>query len=389
MDNEQEMQFADPAWQPKVTREFETVAPTSQSTGSSGSNADAETVQNQAGPAEYDDYARGYRAQNTQTAGRERTFQNQSSSNQQGQVPPFQNQQQPFFQSQQPWYQRLPIWAWWLIGILVLGSIVQPATSQGGPSGSLFALVVVGGLIFVGWLLYTRRVRISPAGETQAAETHTFSVGAQPTIVLKNKAGAINLRAGQEGQVTITTTRRGYLFSPRFDQETPISYSQDSTTNTVTVRSGNWRPFGKNAVNFEVTVPPQANLQLTTNFGNIAAQNVAGQMTLRTDVGSIRATQVTLLGKSRLKSDAGSITLVGSLDPSGNYELSTDLGSITATLPTNASFSLEAQTDLGTITTNLPLVQQQRNKASGTVGTGPYPRLKAQTDLGSVNIYQR
>ena len=370
------MQFADPAWQPTVTREFEAPAPPP--TGTSSSDADAAT--NQAGEADYDDYAHGYRVHNTRSTGGGNLSQSQ-------QPPPqSQPQQQPFFPSLQAWFRRLPIWARWLIGVLILSSIVQNANAQGGPAGGIFSLLFVGALAFVGWLLWTRRVRINLSGETQAAQTRTFTVSTQPTIVLKNKAGSINLRAGQTGQVSITTTRRGYLFSQRFDKETPISYSQDSAANTVTARTGNWQPFGPNAITFEVVVPPQANLQLTTRAGSISVQNIAGQITLHSDTGILQATQVTLRGKSRLKTNLGTITFDGSLDPAGSYELTTNLGTIDATLPATSAFDLAAKTDIGTVTTNLPLIQQHYNKASGTVGTGPYPKLKLKTDMGTINV---
>jgi hypothetical protein len=396
VNDEQEMQFADPAWEPNVTREFEAIAPASPPTGASNSKMGAATT-TQAGEANYGDYARGYQAQSAPGAEGEYPSQSQQppplqgqrQQSFQGQNPPFQGQQPLTLQALQNWLRRFPIWVWWVIGVVIVGGAIQSITSGNNPVSVLFNLILVGALVFAGWLLWTRRVRVNLAGETQAAETHTFTVGAQPTVILKNKAGSINLRAGQEGQVSITTTRRGYLFSPRLDKETLISYSQDSAANIVTARTGSWRPFGKNAIGFEVVVPPQANLQLSTNFGNISVQNVAGQLSLHADAGSIQATDVTLQGKSRLKTDAGTIAFSGSLDPAGKYELITDLGTIDATLTANSSFELTAKTDLGTIATNLPLNQPQRNKAYGTVGSGPYPKLKVKTDVGTINIQRR
>ncbi|HEY3991930.1 MAG TPA: hypothetical protein VGM01_03515 [Ktedonobacteraceae bacterium] len=391
-DEQQEMQFADPAWQPKVTREFEASAPT----GVSNPSADTTTTA-QAEEAD-DNYAHGYRARSAPTAGRENPsqgqqpppFQNQQRPPFSGQQTPFQGQQQPpLLQQLQSFAKQIPVWAWWLAGILVLSSILQSAANQGGAAGAFFSLLFIGALVGIGWLLYTRRVRISLAGETQAPETHTFTVSAQPTVVLKNNAGSIRLRAGQAGQVRIITTRSGHLFSPRFDKETPISYTQNSATNTITARTGSWRPFGKNALTFEVTVPPQANLQLTTHFGTIAVQNVAGQINLRSEAGTIEATEVVLQGKSRLQANAGTIAFSGSLDPTGSYELITNLGTIDATLAANSSFDLEARTDLGTITTDPSLPQQQRNRVNGTVGNGPYPRLKVKTDLGTITVQRK
>ena len=393
------MQFADPAWQPKVTREFEAISPTGAT--SSSANVAATT---QAEKVDYTDYADGYRARSASTVGRDNPSQSQppppfqeKPPSFQGQPPPFQRQQpplaaqqqSPLLQQLQSWYRRLPAWAWWLIGILILSSILQSAASQGGVAGAFFSLLVIGALIGAGWLLVTRRVRISLMGETQAPETRVFTVSAQPTLVLKNNVGSIRLRAGQADQVRITSSKRGHLFSPRFDKETVISYTQDSANNTITARAGNWQPFGKNIVNFEITVPPQANLQLTTRLGTINVQNVAGQINLRSDAGTIQATDMALQGKSRLKTDFGTIAFSGSLDPTGNYELVTDLGTINATLVENSSFALEAKTDLGTITTDPSLPQQQRNRVNGNVGNGPYPRLKVKTDLGTINVQRK
>jgi DUF4097 and DUF4098 domain-containing protein YvlB len=231
-------------------------------------------------------------------------------------------------------------------------------------------------------------MRVNLHGEAQPSETHTFAVGTHPTVVITNRAGSIRLHAGQEGQVSITTTKRGYLFSQRFNSDAQVSYNQDSTINRVSARVDSWKPFGKHAIDFDIMVPPQASLELTTNAGNVSVQNIAGEMKLRSDAGNVSANQVTLHGQSRLRTNAGNVSFTGALDPTGDYELSTDLGNVQATLPADASFSLEAKTDLGSVTTNLPLMQKQHTKASGQVGSGPYPRLRAKTDLGSVRVHR-
>ena len=156
------MQFADPAWEPKVTREFEALAPTIPPPGAASSGGTAGTT-SQAGKAEYDDYAQGYRPQNAQTSGRGNPSQDQN-------PPPFQSQQQQPFQGQQAsftlqslqnWFKRLPVWAWWVIGVVVLGSFVQSGADQGGAFGVLFSLIFAGALVLIGLLLWTRRVRIN------------------------------------------------------------------------------------------------------------------------------------------------------------------------------------------------------------------------------------
>ena len=249
--------------------------------------------------------------------------------------------------------------------------------------GIVLLLCLCGG---IGWLIYNGFLRVNLSGEAQAPETRTFEVGAQPTLVINNKAGSVRVRAGQEGQVGITTTRRGYLFNQRPDNDAQISYNQEAASNRVTARVEAWKAFGKNAIDFDVVVPPQSNLELVTNAGIVSVQNIAGQITLRSDAGTISASQVTLRGQSRLRTNAGSISFNGVLDPAGDYELSTDLGTVDATLPADASFNLEAKTDLGTVTTNFPLAHSQMTRASGQVGSGPYPRLHVKTNLGTVTV---
>jgi hypothetical protein len=362
----QEMQFADPAWQPGTAQESgqEQVPPAPQPAWIPPPELEAATSTDE--PEQT--YSQGYRAQNTQAPGYDSSFQ---------------GQQQPFFQPQQPRQGHVPPWVWVLIVIVLLSGGPFFSFGNGGHIiGALWTLFV----LFVLWLLFTRRMRVSLSGDAQPAETRTFEVGPRPTIVINNKAGSVRLRAGQEGQVSITTTKRGFLFSQRWDQDSQVWYNQDQDSNTVSARVDNWRPFGRNAIDFDVVVPPQASLELITNAGVVSVENVAGQMKLQSDAGTITAAQVTLSGRSRLKTNAGTIAFSGSIDPAGDYELTTDLGTIDVTLPADASFALDARTDLGTVSTNFPITRPQKNKAYGQVGIGPYPRLKVKTDLGTVKV---
>jgi len=374
--NNQEMQFAEPDWQPKTLQEEDTkqVIPPGISVSHTPSARPIGNTQ-QTNETEQD-YTQGYRAQ---TSEREELYQ------QGPQQQPFSATQQPFSSAQQqPWYQRMPIWGWGLLALAILG-----ISSKSGPFSVFFSLISIGLVALVIWLLVTRRVTISTKGEKQQPETHTFSVGAQPTIIVNSKAGAIRLHTGEEGEVKIVATKRGYIFNQRLNSDAQIWYNQDNTKNTVSARVDSWRPFGKNAIDFDITVPVQANLQITANAGNIVVQNVTGQMVLKADVGAIRAEQVVLSGRSRLRANLGTIYFTGSLDPSGDYDMTTDLGSVNANLPDDASFHLEAKTDVGAVNTNLILGMQKRDKASGNVGTGPnYPRLRLKTDMGSVSVYR-
>lgn len=367
MSENHEMQFADPAWQPgaaqDVTEGQANPAPPPAWT--------PPPDMNQGGSPAEQQYTQGYRGQGE-------NFQAPP------QQAPFRYQQRPFFQPQQPWYNSVPKWVWIVVAIIVITSFLS--SGIGTAFGIILLLCICGG---IGWLIYNGRLRVNPAGETQPPETRTFEVSAHPTLVINNKAGSVRVRAGQDGQVSITTTRRGYLFDQRPDNDVQISYNQDATSNRVTARVEAWKAMGKNAIDFEVIVPPQSNLELVTNAGIVSVQDIAGQMTLHSDAGTISANQVSLRGQSRLRTNAGSITFAGTLDPVGDYELTTNLGTVDATLVADTSFNLEAKTDLGTVTTNFPLAHSQMTRAYGQVGSGPYPRLQLKTNLGTITVHRQ
>jgi hypothetical protein len=224
-------------------------------------------------------------------------------------------------------------------------------------------------------------------------ETRTFLVGSQPTLVIKEEAGTIRVHTGEgeSNQVIVQATKqsRGWMSSP---DKMQISYAQKGDGNTITVKAdGGWSIFGRNSVDFDVTVPRYTDLKLKTDAGKIQVMGVSGQMSLTSDAGSIQATQVMLNGHSTLKTDVGSVTLEGAIDPTGSYELKTDVGSINVTLPGNASFHVVAKTDVGSFNSNFPVASRRDvpgARADGDVGASPHAKLTLKTDVGSINLFR-
>lgn len=372
MSDNQEMQFADPAWEPGKTREFpveeempplqiiEPPAFQSVFPGSGGPSSPADQATA--------DYSQGYRPQTT-------SYPSQTNS------PP----QQRFQTPTQPSFRSLPPWLWIVICIALISAVSGPL-SISNSFNVLVSLIITLAVISGAWLLMTKRVRVQVNGEKQATETRTFTVTAKPTVIITNKAGAIHLRSGQPGQVGITTEKRGYIFSPQWNRDAQLGYEQNTTLNQVSARVDNWGLFGKGTIDFAVTVPPECHLELRTNAGQIHVENVSGQMHLQANAGTINVNEVTLEGDSRVKTDVGSISFVGKLDPAGKATLSTDVGTINATLPAQSSFLLDAKASLGAVTTNLPFAQPQRMKTFGKVGPGPHPSLRMKVDLGTIDV---
>jgi DUF4097 and DUF4098 domain-containing protein YvlB len=88
-----------------------------------------------------------------------------------------------------------------------------------------------------------------------------------------------------------------------------------------------------------------------------------------------------------------SITFVGSIGSSGNYEFSTNTGSVNVTLPGNATFHVDATTDTASISSNFPGVNVQKHnavssEAHGDVGSSPNAQVTLKTNTGSIELHR-
>lgn len=366
--SDQEMQFADPEWQPPRQRRYTYKQapyipaaandPPRQQTGDQ--TAASKESEETADP----DYSRGYRAEQ----------------------PGYQYaQEQP---AQRPRRWRRPRF-WVILAAIALLILFFSLLGEDFLAfwGVLLEIVVACGiiaLIVMFFIAFSRRHSVS------STETHTFSVGTQPKIILKEDVGTIRVHAGgEERQVVIQATKRSHIL---LGDNIKVGYDQNTARNSITVKVNNgWSLFGKKWVDFDITVPRLTDLELKSDAGSISVDGICGQLSCATDAGSVKATGVRLRGHSKLKTDAGSVTFSGALDPTGSYQMTTDAGNVNITLPEDASFRLDAKTDVGTINSDFPLDIQRDfpgGKARCDIGFSPRPSLKLRTDVGTITIRQ-
>jgi Putative adhesin len=366
--DDQQMQFADPGWQPPKQRN----GPQKQQLESPHPVFDPPREQTQAPPLSEQEpgYEAGYRAQQ------------QEIHDQSGQL---QSSRRRF----------LP----WIIGLLIVVAVFGGLLGRDGifffevDSFLSFILLFIGLAVFGVIISMVAGGRRASFVNQRSVETRTFLVGLRPTLAIKEEAGTIRVHTGEgeSNQVIVQVTKqsRGWMGSP---DKIQVSYAQEGDGNTITIKAdGGWSIFGKNSVDFDITVPRYTDLKLKTDAGKIQVNGVSGQMSLTSDAGSIQATQVMLNGHSTLKTDVGSVTLEGAIDPTGSYELKTDVGSINVTLPGNASFHVDAKTDVGSFNSNFPVTGQRDvpgSKANGDVGSPPRAKLTLKTDVGSINLFK-
>jgi hypothetical protein len=227
-------------------------------------------------------------------------------------------------------------------------------------------------------------------------ETRHFAVSANPTLIINNDTGSMHVRAGSSASdVTIQATRHNGLWGNVND--ITVSYTQDMEGNTIAVNVGRISGsniFTNSSVDFDVSVPSAASLQLKTNTGSIDVTGISGQMVLTSNTGSITASNGMASGNTQLITNTGSITFNGSIARSGTYQFQTNTGSVEVTLPADSVFHVNASTDTGSINTNFPGVIVQHRQvvgadASGDVGSSPQATVTLRTNTGSVNLYQR
>ncbi len=270
------------------------------------------------------------------------------------------------------------------IGLLIFSSIML--------AGVAFLILTIL-LLVVGFsLLIIAGVYLLHSAER--VETRHFSVNEHPHIVVNNEIGTIHIKANSKSNiVTFQTKRRSRRFG-KASNESWVSYEQLKEGNEI--RADVERVYSPGtslpqSIDFNITLPHNADLELQTDVGDIWVTGINGQLSLQCDIGSIYVKQGTLTGNSVLKTNLGSVNFHEAIDPSGSYQLATETGSVYVILPDDTPFELDASTQFGTITTVVPymkLAYRTSSEVHGDTGVPPRASLKLSSITGSVNVFE-
>ncbi|HEU0000660.1 MAG TPA: DUF4097 family beta strand repeat-containing protein, partial [Ktedonobacteraceae bacterium] len=263
---------------------------------------------------------------------------------------------------------------------------------------------------------------------------NAFPIGGTPTIVINESAGNIHVERGNS--LTIEDVKKSSFFND--PNNIGVKFNQTGSTITVNVDTGN-SFLSSNSVDFNITVPGDANLQIQTTSGDISVNNTSGAMSLATvsgnistandtfapdavlsttsgDIhstqdqfngdagfttisGDIRMDQDTLSGPAKANTTSGDIefngTIATSSPSSATYQFNTVSGDIHIGLPSSTNFNVQASTASGSINADdFPTINVQDanhgsgSQASGTVGTSPGASLTIGTTSGDITIHQ-
>ena len=286
-------------------------------------------------------------------------------------------------------------WRWILVGALLLGLLVFTVAPRAAQPAT------------------PRRV---------SADTMSFSVGSQPTLIFTHSIGNVHITRGADNQVLIKEDRNG------FTDAIQVQYQQNG--DTITTRADIQNGLMENTwVDFYVSVPSQAGVvailknggtleadglsgqitlgntngsiwatnlsgpvTLKTESGSINLKHVTGPMTLITQNGTITTTDVRAQGHTLVQAESGTINFHGSLDPRGNYLFKNGNGATGLTLLPGTAFHVQAKTPGGSIASGFPAVTVRNSngssEAQGNVGRPPFAQLTIQTAGGQINLFQ-
>ncbi len=219
-----------------------------------------------------------------------------------------------------------------------------------------------------------------PRGQTQS-----FAFNGASTIIINGGSGDINVHTGGSGSsVNIQETTNDGPFGN--SGNAIVKPTQNGNTISVSEDQGS-------DTSFDVTVPSNENLTLTTTDGSITVNGVNGQMTLQSSNGDITANNDVLTGSSSLSSNNGGVAFSGSID-AGNYQFHSTNGSVDLTLPSNSNLQVNASTSSGSINSDFSSVnpQSQGNGAvaHGNVGNSSQAaqtQVTLTSDSGDINLH--
>jgi hypothetical protein len=274
----------------------------------------------------------------------------------------------------------------------------------------LGALLAVIALIIATWPTTPRH---------PAPGTKVFQIGQRVVLRFVHSTGSVHVRAGPDGQVSITEHRSGLTDAIR------TRYRQQGDVITVAVSIGAGLPLAT-WVDFEVAVPQDTGaklavaagtlkasgitgnlvlqdtngsiwaskdrgaISLQTVSGSINTSQVSGQVSAITDNGTITTISTRLRGHSHVQAQNGTINFHGSLDPGSHAVFRNTNGAIGITLPSGSSVLVHARTPFGSINSGFSSVHvvsgSKGRVANGRVGRGAPARLGIQTMRGSIDL---
>jgi len=278
---------------------------------------------------------------------------------------------------------RLRTLAYWLAGSVIIALVsAAAAQAQGKPDFEFRRELAVGKRFFLSDIMGDVIVTGGSGRTVEVTAIKKVGRHGQPEDVTIE---TIELEDGVALCVRYPSERSGHRSDERSLAKNPCSWE------------GHWSGHGDSyrndtEVNFRVTVPAGLRLHIGTVSGDVHADHLEGDLTLRSVSGDVslqggRGPTVdleTVSGDVQLldvsskdvsgHTISGAVTFRGAIEDSGSYDFATTSGNIVATLPRTPSATLSAATFSGDFSSDLPVNQdnsrRHRHRYDATWGSG-------------------
>lgn len=202
-------------------------------------------------------------------------------------------------------------------------------------------------------MVNVNRVRVGVSSDRfTAKETRTFAVSGSPRVTINTFDGQVTVHGWDKPEVTYTAIKGSH--NEEDLKEISIQAQQQGQTISIIANDGNNNNQSSGSVNFDVYVPRQSTLHISSGDGALNLEGVSGQLTLRSGDGPIEVANGG--GQLQVNTGDGVIRVIkfdgqvdartgdGEIALDGNFnslDARTGDGTISLTVPAGSSFTIE------------------------------------------------
>lgn len=259
------------------------------------------------------------------------------------------------------------VWIAVIVIIVVCGCCVVAA-----------AAVALGWFAFSGerWQTDLQVFDVGPRSREQVEET--FEVGTKPYLEIRNFAGTVSIRAGEDNVIRVAATKKAS--SSALGR---ITVGMNMQGDRVVVQAEKPDRLSNASVDLVITAPPGTEIDLRTGAGTVDMRDMTGSIRAHTGAGTVELRGAA--GPVQLGTGAGSIQYQGS--PSGHCSFDTGAGDIRLRLPADPDVRVDLSVGVGTVEVGYDVIGQTSPRdVTGVIGDGSQASIYANTGVGLISV---
>jgi hypothetical protein len=232
------------------------------------------------------------------------------------------------------------------------------------------------------------------AGRATEEWTHTYQLSPGGQVRIGNTNGRVDVIGVEGSTVEVRAQKVAHAATDEGARELlpRIKIYEDAKSDRIVVETEHMGGFMIGVgyeVRYDVKVPKNAVLELTTTNGVVSVNNLAGKVNAHTTNGGVRATN--LSGAVEARSTNGSVNVDMASVGGERIRLQTTNGSVSLTVPADAKADVSATwTNGGISLSDIKLDQTERSRRSfeGRMNGGGTP-IELHTTNGRIRLRNR